>query len=162
MTHPTTPDQGDERRANRIEELAAKYSSLDDYGQTVFPEGQWEMFVADLATEPATTREFTNELGNAIRITIEGPTSTSENILTPMEVGQLRGALNEHGTLSLDEAYERCGWAKPKTAPMPPLPEPRDLDGARWGYDADDMNNYGVDCFNAALAVPQGEGGGHG
>lgn len=33
---------------------------------------------------------------------------------------------------------------------LPPLPEPRDLDGARWGYDADDMHNYGVDCFSLA------------
>lgn len=44
----------------------------------------------------STERRFTNELGNAIRITIEGPNSTSENILTPMEGEQLRQALNEH------------------------------------------------------------------
>lgn len=42
------------------------------------------------------TREFTNELGNAIRITIEGPTSVSENILTPMEANELRAGLNDH------------------------------------------------------------------
>lgn len=41
-------------------------------------------------------REFTNELGNAIRITVEGPRSMHENIVTPMEAEQLRGALNEH------------------------------------------------------------------
>jgi hypothetical protein len=41
-------------------------------------------------------REFTNELGNAIRITIEGPTSTSENVLTPREVVELQSALNDH------------------------------------------------------------------
>lgn len=46
----------------------------------------------------AVVREFTNELGNAIRITIEGPASTSENILTPMEASKLREALNEHAT----------------------------------------------------------------
>lgn len=40
-----------------------------------------------------TTREFTNELGNRIRITIEGPTSVSENILTPMEARELADAL---------------------------------------------------------------------
>jgi hypothetical protein len=44
---------------------------------------------------PAITREFTNELGNRIKITIEGPTSTSENVLTPMEGERLRRALNE-------------------------------------------------------------------
>lgn len=44
--------------------------------------------------------QFTNELGNAIRITIEGPTSTSENVLTPMEVEKLRGALNAHAEAS--------------------------------------------------------------
>jgi hypothetical protein len=46
---------------------------------------------------PTTVREFINELGNRIRITIEGPTSTGENILTPMEVSELRQALNAHG-----------------------------------------------------------------
>ncbi len=53
--------------------------------------------LAALAKQQATkvTREFTNELGNAIRITIEGPTSTSENILTPREVSELHSALNE-------------------------------------------------------------------
>ncbi len=35
---------------------------------------------------------------------------------------------------------------------LPPLPEPRDLDGARWGYDADDMRNYAVDAYVAAVA----------
>jgi hypothetical protein len=41
----------------------------------------------------AMVREFENEIGNHIKITIEGPTSTSENILTPMEVTELRRAL---------------------------------------------------------------------
>lgn len=45
-----------------------------------------------------TIREFTNELGNRIRITIEGPTSTSENVLTPIEVAELRRALNTDAT----------------------------------------------------------------
>lgn len=45
-----------------------------------------------MSIEPA-TREFTNELGNRIRITIEGPSSTSENVLTVLEAVMLRGAL---------------------------------------------------------------------
>lgn len=49
---------------------------------------------------PSTTREFTNELGNAIKITIEGPTSTSENVLTPMEVKELLSSLVTHHSQS--------------------------------------------------------------
>ena len=58
-----------------------------------------DMEFVDLAIAALTTKtvsEFDNELGNRIRITIEGPTSTSENILTPMEVEELRAALNGH------------------------------------------------------------------
>lgn len=39
------------------------------------------------------SREFTNELGNRIKITIEGPTSCSENVLTARETAELRIAL---------------------------------------------------------------------
>ena len=39
-------------------------------------------------------REFINELGNRIKITIEGPSSVSENILTPMETVELAAALS--------------------------------------------------------------------
>jgi hypothetical protein len=49
------------------------------------------------AAPAAVAREFTNELGNRIRITIEGPTSTSENILTPLEAQELRAALATPG-----------------------------------------------------------------
>jgi hypothetical protein len=52
--------------------------------------------IAGVPVDAPTVREFTNELENRIRITIEGPTSTSENVLTPMEVRELRGALDEH------------------------------------------------------------------
>jgi hypothetical protein len=38
-------------------------------------------------------REFTNELGNRIKITIEGPNSVSENILTLMEFNELQRAM---------------------------------------------------------------------
>lgn len=51
---------------------------------------------------PAIEREFTNELGNRIRITIEGPTSTSENILTPREVQELTAALNGQAAPAAD------------------------------------------------------------
>lgn len=47
---------------------------------------------AEVAT---TTREFINELGNRIKITIEGPNSSSENILTPLEAIELSHGLNE-------------------------------------------------------------------
>lgn len=43
-----------------------------------------------------TVRAFTNEIGNAIKITIEGPTSISENTLTRTEADELRQALVEH------------------------------------------------------------------
>lgn len=77
--------------------------------ETEPPEGHhWEGFqaqriVAALAASqpaPSTTREFTNELGNAIKITIEGPTSTSENVLTPMEVKELLSSLVTHHSQS--------------------------------------------------------------
>ena len=59
----------------------------------------WNAWCAASKAQPkGTVSEFTNELGNSIRITIEGPTSTSENVLTPMEAAKLRGALNEHAT----------------------------------------------------------------
>jgi len=40
-------------------------------------------------------RTFVNEHGNAIKITIEGPSSVSENVLTLIEAAHLRDALNE-------------------------------------------------------------------
>lgn len=36
---------------------------------------------------------------------------------------------------------------------MPPLPEPSEMDGARWGYTADDVRNYGVDAYDAGVAA---------
>lgn len=48
------------------------------------------------ATESCTISEFTNELGNCIRITIEGPTSTSTNDLTPKEATKLNEVLSRH------------------------------------------------------------------
>ena len=41
----------------------------------------------------ATLRKFTIELGNRIKITIEGPSSVSENVLTQREAHELRDAL---------------------------------------------------------------------
>lgn len=37
---------------------------------------------------------FTNEFGNHIRITIEGPNSIAENLITPTEAAHLRELLN--------------------------------------------------------------------
>ena len=36
---------------------------------------------------------------------------------------------------------------------LPPLPEPSDMDGARWGYTADDMHNHAIDAYNAGVAA---------
>ena len=36
---------------------------------------------------------------------------------------------------------------------IPPLPEPSEIDGARWGYTADDMRNYGVEGYSAGVAA---------
>lgn len=55
-----------------------------------------------------TTRSFVNELGNQIRITIEGPTSTSENTLTISEAGHLREALSE--AVPLAWRYRHRDW----------------------------------------------------
>jgi hypothetical protein len=65
-----------------------------------------------------TVSEFTNELGNAIRITIEGPTSTSENVLTPMEVDRLRQALNSHATPAQQGDAPSSLSAEPKKRTM--------------------------------------------
>ncbi|RWE37449.1 hypothetical protein [Mesorhizobium sp.] len=72
-----------------------------------------EVDAADREYTPTTSiRELTNEFGhkikifvremvdNHIKITIEGPNSTSENILTPREFGQLRSALLDYNMTS--------------------------------------------------------------
>ncbi|NGO50478.1 hypothetical protein [Allomesorhizobium camelthorni] len=53
---------------------------------------RFEKVESALRAQEAVTRAFTNELGNRIKITIEGPTSTSENILTPVEYAELQAA----------------------------------------------------------------------
>lgn len=45
---------------------------------------------------PITETSLDNELGNRIKITIEGPTSTSENTLTIEEAKAVRDLLDEH------------------------------------------------------------------
>lgn len=60
-------------------------------------EAAWDAAGVKVREGQQTVREFTNELGNRIRITIEGPTSASENVLTPMEAAELRSALDAHG-----------------------------------------------------------------
>ena len=56
-----------------------------------------EIAYAPLPASAGTTlREFTNELGNRVRITIEGPASVGEFVVTPMEFEQLRAGLSEH------------------------------------------------------------------
>jgi hypothetical protein len=36
---------------------------------------------------------------------------------------------------------------------LPHIPEPHDLEDIRWGYDSDDMVNYGSDCFEAGRQI---------
>ena len=36
---------------------------------------------------------------------------------------------------------------------LPPLPEPSEMDGARWGYTADDMQSHAVDAYNAGMSA---------
>jgi hypothetical protein len=36
---------------------------------------------------------------------------------------------------------------------LPPLPEPSDMDGARWGYTADDMRGHAIDAYAAGVAA---------
>lgn len=83
-------------------------------GEQVCRDDLWLCTTAALAAEapsagavagPTATREFTNELGNAIRITVEGPNSMHENIVTPMEAEQLRSALNEHAMRAADTTW---------------------------------------------------------
>lgn len=45
------------------------------------------------AASPIADRSFINELGNSIRIVIEGPASVSENIITPVEFDELAAAI---------------------------------------------------------------------
>jgi hypothetical protein len=53
-----------------------------------------------------TSHEFVNELGNRIIITIEGPESIAENILTPIEVAHLEAALRAHRKMTPEEVRE--------------------------------------------------------
>jgi hypothetical protein len=52
-------------------------------------------------------RSFTNELGNTVRIIIEGPHSISENELTRLEARELAIALLLEGNPHLEAVYER-------------------------------------------------------
>lgn len=77
-----------------------------------------------------TSREFDNELGNRIRITVEGPTSTCVSDLTPGEASELRDALNSHAA---DGTEALCAALYGRRA------EPRDYLGganAKMLYDA--------------------------
>lgn len=56
------------------------------------------------------TREFTNELGNRIKITIEGPTSTSENILTAREFAELREAIASQEAENVSDEDRIAYW----------------------------------------------------
>lgn len=68
--------------------------------------------------EPPVVREFTNEIGNRIKITIEGPNSISENTLTPREFAELREALATPPTQQ-SEAVLPEGWVPLRIAYAP-------------------------------------------
>lgn len=60
-------------------------------------------------------REFTNELGNRIRLTIEGPTSASVNELTEREAVEVAALVREYVEQHphLEDAYQRRQREKP-------------------------------------------------
>jgi len=49
-------------------------------------------------------------------------------------------------------AIEAATLAKLASAELPELPEPSEMDGARWGYTSDDMRNYAVDAYAQGAA----------
>lgn len=53
--------------------------------------------------------------------------------------------------LALDVA-EPAILAKLASAELPPLPEPSEMDGARWGYTADDMQSHAANAFAQGAA----------
>lgn len=57
----------------------------------------WSLIAVGLRAFAALKRRevaFANEFGNQIRITIEGPNSIAENVITPTEASHLRELLN--------------------------------------------------------------------
>lgn len=69
--------------------------------------------------EVRTVSEFSNELGNSIRITIEGPTSKSTNDLTLGETSKLNETLTSHfSTLG-----QRVCTCHPDDSPPTPCPQ---------------------------------------
>lgn len=104
-------------------EAAADAPEMEDAKQDI--ENMWRAMLAaapGAATaareQEAVKREFTNELGNAIRITIEGPSSASENVLTPKETEQLRAALNAHASREEAPAASAVLALHPATADL--------------------------------------------
>lgn len=85
----TTVSRGGEKPSY---EMVFKFASMEDMHTA---DHEWHAYRAALASTPqpaaaeTVEREFTNELGNHIKITIEGPTSINENTLTPMEADEL-------------------------------------------------------------------------
>lgn len=109
--------------AKRRDDYIAEHGNYDpSTGVTEFP-GNGDEYVGELdeieeligslhRTEPQTVcKEFTNELGNRIKITIEGPTSISETILTPLEFRELQAAITLRtpvGKLYAETVHVRC------------------------------------------------------
>ena len=89
-----------------------------------------EFYQSQIDSRAVTVRTFTNELGNPIKITIEGPASTSENTLTRLEAGQLLAALSEHGAHPPATGPDACadcadlvGHVTPCIVPYDPPPK---------------------------------------
>lgn len=92
----------------------------------------------DLANAvPRIRREFDNELGNRITITIDGPTSRSENILTPREATELRNGL--------DEMEQALAADREKLVAL----------GADPGPTEDEFFSNGIMDLNSALALAE-------
>jgi hypothetical protein len=49
-------------------------------------------------------------------------------------------------------AIEAAILAKLGAMELPPLPEPSEMDGARWGYTSDDMQNHAIDVHAQGFA----------
>jgi hypothetical protein len=110
-------------------------------------------------------RSFVNELGNQIKITIEGPDSTSENTLTKMEAMHLCDAL-ARALLSKECIQTSDALASPSAEAAQPVADidtlEQELFDAVRPYLSGVSDHHGVKAeiytvLSLALSQPQGE-----
>lgn len=91
-----------------VKKLSASLFPVATFGRQDRYRSGWEAgaLAAIDSLKRLTSREFANELGNRIRITIEGPASTCVNDLTFAEVSELKDALDSH--LAADGTEALC------------------------------------------------------